>query len=288
VNIEMFGNHSQKHLFQNRLAQVLHQYFAAWEKGDLDLGVATKTLRRWIDGSNSPNDGSMKAFLDAASALRPDFPRDEIWDAFQQSRNGRQHGSLEQDGLFGSDAYDRRFSEWCGQAKPTSKLKICQNWILYPMKFSDEFVWAVNEGAEAQMLLLQPGSSLVEMRYHMTRHSPYSYLAYLEDMPRSIIKLGLDKCENFQLRFYDALPPFAVYSVDDNILFAPFWARHATSEGPHMVMSRTSAFGRMVMDDVDFLWNESPPITISDALKVYAKALDEREKELLREGKPGR
>jgi hypothetical protein len=156
---------------------------------------------------------------------------------------------------------------------------IFQNWMLYPMKFTDEFVRAVEIGATARMLLLHPKSDLVTMRYLTTDRSPFSFLAYLEDMPKIIRTLGLDTRRNFSLRFYEAVPPFAAYVVDDKMLIAPFWARHTTSEGPHLVMSRHSAFGRTAMEDVEFLWRISPELTMEAALATFADALKHRTRE---------
>ncbi len=272
----MNGVNSQKQLFQSRLQQALHEYIPAWEKGDQDLGVATKTLQRWIDGSNTPNDGSIRAFLDAVGRVREDFPKAPIMEAFQMARSGKYHSSMEQEDLIGSDAYDRRFSEWCALAKPDSQIWIVQNWLLYPMKFTEEFVSAVKRGAQARMLLLKPDSPLVNMRYETTKVSLFSFYAYLEDMPRTIQDWHLHEEPAFELRFYEAPPAFASYVVDENILFAPFWARHTTSEAPHLALTSASAFGRTVMEDIDYVWKVSPEITMERALTVFHEALEAR------------
>jgi hypothetical protein len=270
----MVGKNQQKKAFCDVLKQVMYSRFPQWEKGEPDLGVSPKTLHRWIHGSHHPNASSMKAFLIAASRLQADFPGDEIDHAYCEMSSSRRSEAMENFDLIGSDAYHSQFNDWCADADEGSLIWIVQNWILYPMKFPDQFVAALERGAVARLLLLQPQSPLVKSRYETTGNSPFSFLAYLSEMPKRIHEAGLHKMPNFEMRFFNAMPPFASYIVDDHILFAPFWASHLTSEAPHLVLSRYSRFGTTVIEDVEYLWNCSDAIGIGEALEVFYKACE--------------
>jgi hypothetical protein len=260
---------SQKQVFQEILRRTLRDYIPNWEKGDVSLGVAPKTLQRWIDGKHNPNDGSIQDFLDAVVQIRADFPKDSIEAAYKHVRNGKNHDALETDDLIGADAYNRKFNEWCELANEGSNIWIVQNWISYPNKFTDRFMAALERGANAKLMLLHPSSEFVRERYRFNNASPYGFMAYLSDVQSSIRAQKLEQQPRFELRFFEAPPAYACYVVDENILFAPFWVSHPTSEAPHLQLTSDTAFGRTLMEDVRYLWNRCEAISVERALEVF-------------------
>jgi transcriptional regulator with XRE-family HTH domain len=147
-----------------------------------------------------------------------------------------------------------------------AKNSIC---ILNTWLWTVDPLWATLErasmqGVNIQILLLDPRSDitknrLLDLKYPIDSVSP---LAGLERIKNSLErgKLSADKTE---VRLYNALPPFALYTADDFGMLGIFWHDRFSSDGPLVELDiKTSLLGMYAMETYTVLWNSASPYKI--------------------------
>lgn len=127
---------------------------------------------------------------------------------------------------------------------------------------SPGLIEAAKRGAAIKVLFMDLQSEILKQRLSdlgFSRDSTRPQTG-LETVKATINKHQL-KNSNLEMRFFNTLPPFPLYIVDELLLYGAYWHGHESNAGPFIeVHGRTSKIGWSLMDTFDKIWGSAKPI----------------------------
>jgi hypothetical protein len=142
------------------------------------------------------------------------------------------------------------------------EIYILETWIAGVTPLPAGLIASARRGVSIRILLLDPKSAMAKQRLvdQQFGHSTSRPIVAFETLQDTILKNNLQD-HDVEVRFYDALPPFSLYMVDEWILMGFFWHNHSSIEGPHLeVFGKSSTFGWYIFDTFSNLWHLARPI----------------------------
>jgi transcriptional regulator with XRE-family HTH domain len=123
---------------------------------------------------------------------------------------------------------------------------------------------ASKRGINIQILLLSPESNIAKQRL-LDLGNTIDSVDTSQGLKKikSDIENGKLSNDNVQVRLYEALPPFALYTSDNWGLMSVFWHGRPSFDGPHIELDmKNSLLGIYVMETYSILWNSASPFKI--------------------------
>lgn len=140
-----------------------------------------------------------------------------------------------------------------------SKREICILWTwnsqIDPLPTG--LITAAKLGVKVRILLTKPNSPTASQRLvdlGFERKSTRPQIA-LDGIMKIIQAEQLQ--DKLHIRFYDALPPFILRSVDDTMFVGFLWYGAGSSKGPHIELRNTSKIGQHITDTFEKIWDNS-------------------------------
>ena len=157
-----------------------------------------------------------------------------------------------------NDVMDSRFRS------AANEIWIFQTWIPEEIQVPS-LLEAVRRGIKLKVLLINPASLVTQQRladigYPKTTDRP---VKMLEGLKVKIHRAGVAD-GNVEIRWYEALPPFCLYLVDDWMLVGFSWQGRPNMRGPHLaVFGRSSVMGRAISDTFQDIWDRANPVCLT-------------------------
>ena len=144
-----------------------------------------------------------------------------------------------------------------------NKIILLGTWIPGMNPLFDGMINATKRGVDVKILLLKPKSETAMQRARDLQWDTIKPFEAYKDLKWCIERNGLEKFKNFQVKFYDAIPPFRVYSADSKMLLRFYWHPDGSSTGPHIDINIDSGYlGQYVTRTFETLWNSPNTVTI--------------------------
>jgi hypothetical protein len=156
-------------------------------------------------------------------------------------------------------------SEFCQALHKATRVHILQTFIPYTQHmhhFEEHLLAAIVRGCEVQILLLNPSSSVVELRQR-SLSSGYGretvgrqIVSNLEHLAALAAQLPPDRRERLQVRLHSAMPSMSIYRVDDLFFSGHYFHGSLAIDSPQLKISNPrSGMGRRLANEHDQLWN---------------------------------
>lgn len=165
------------------------------------------------------------------------------------------------------DAYPELPRSYLNDAfrKAKTEIRILQTYIFGVNALPLGLIEAARLGVPVKVLLIDLQSPILQQRLsdlgfagNLTRPQ-----AAFDTIQTAVVKNRLVTA-NIEIRFYDAIPPFPLYVVDDLIMIGYFGHVHESTLTPHIeVHGRTSQIGVLAIDTFDRLWVNATPYIIN-------------------------
>lgn len=153
-----------------------------------------------------------------------------------------------------------------------SGIWILGTWLTNWPPFQSGFIEAVKSGVPIQILLLDPNSIIAKQRSKDLGFEENSFRPVaLFDQLKVFFKENNLRDSRIELRFYDRMPPFTLYAVDECLIMGIFWigVGRGSSTGPHFeIYEKSSCFGSYSMETFYNIWNAATSVSLKDAITV--------------------
>jgi len=146
--------------------------------------------------------------------------------------------------------------------KAKVEIRILQTYILNANSISPGLIEAAKRGVAIKVLFIDLQSDILKQRLldlGFNRDSTRPQTG-LETVKATIEKHKLNN-SHIEIRFFNALPPFPLYVVDEILLYGAYWHGHESTSGPFIeVQGRSSKIGWDLIDTFDRLWSNAKPM----------------------------
>lgn len=152
---------------------------------------------------------------------------------------------------------ETHYDEFCSSA--TNEISILQTYLGSIRGLPASIFNAANHGVKVRLLLLDPDSQMIRQRLRDIG-LPDSVQVHKDAMERVriIINRYNPLPDMFEVRFYDSIPPFAMYKADNRIRLGFFWHGEHCPVGPHIYVDDSdSVLGRFAISTFDDIWQSS-------------------------------
>ncbi len=149
--------------------------------------------------------------------------------------------------------------------KSKEQIKIFQTWIPGMKPLPSALIEAAKRGVDVQILLIQPQSEFAKQRTIDMRWSPTKPFEAFDNLLWIIQKHNLQDVENFQVKFYNCLPPFLLYSIDDWMLLGIYWHPNGATTGLTLELGKTPESNDILVHKTfNAIWDSNTTITIDE------------------------
>lgn len=167
--------------------------------------------------------------------------------------------SLEEVGISGAviKHTETLFDEFCSKAE--EEIGILQTYLGSIRAMPISIFNAANRGVKVKILILDPGSEIIRQRLRDIGLSD-SVRVHIDAVEKLefLIKRHNPPTDFFEVRFYNRIPPFAMYKVDRKIRLGFFWHGEHCPVGPHIFVDDiNSVLGKFVLSTFDEIWQSS-------------------------------
>lgn len=150
-------------------------------------------------------------------------------------------------------------------------IRILQTWIPGMTPLPNGLIESAKRGVKIKILLLQPKSDIARQRALDMQWNVNKPVEAFEDLIWVLKQKQIRHLPNVEVRFFNALPPFMIYSVDNWTLFSVYWHPDGSSTGPNIeVDSAQGYFGSYINRTFDTIWNLETTLSLDDMEKAMS------------------
>ncbi len=122
----------------------------------------------------------------------------------------------------------------------------------------DNTIAAIKSGATARILLAKPDCFVAKIR-SVDLHEAANFAAINGQslLATKTKKLDREEMKRIQIRYYETIPPFSLYSINGLLLIGRFWHKKSTGKGFVEVVEQRSEYGSYILDAFESLWEDA-------------------------------
>ena len=154
----------------------------------------------------------------------------------------------------------------------TKRIRIIDTYLDDWIVFRSDLKIAVENGCKLELLLCDPRGSIAKFRIDGLRSEKRAEehcWEILKDIHAFIKRL--ENYQNVQIKLYDQLPGFNLYSCDRHLFIGWYWMDKAAHEGPVMEFSKSeNVFQASIEEHFETLWEKAGPLDL-ESIEIKAK-----------------